>query len=736
MVDESLKAHLNRALVEKDRMKEPDARAGLDLLFAYTEKEHAFTPAEVATLITAIDEVKILDPACGSGAFPMGVLHKLVYLLSKLDAQNVAWEKLQIAKVQEISDTDERRRILAEIASNFTDNNDDYGRKLYLIENCLYGVDIQPIAIQITKLRFFISLICDQKTNRSKRDNHGIRPLPNLETKFVAANTLIDLPEMGQMELVNPRVYEIEADIEALYHRHFSIQRRDQKLAVQSKVKTLRKELADLLAGSLGSRKKSEHIAEWDPFDPQSSADFFDPHWMFGKSLAGGFDIVIGNPPYVSFGLRGVGTLSKDERDDLCKRFPNSAQYKISVYALFMEKCISLCNKAGVSSLIVPDSFLLGKYFSKIRSYILKECKIPLLLLIKGRVFDNVTVGQSVIYLLENTKPSKDHLARVVLGTEDTFLGGGTCFSYKQHYFSTMPRFRFRLFFDDKTKMIIDALDKTLGAVPLSTLITFRSGLIAKAGQATIQGFQKKNSFWLPGISSGGMVKRYGVTYEGEFLCCEPVQIKSGGVGTVNYKDPKLFVRQTGDSIICGYDDLGLLALNNVHIGEAVSPNSNRMLYVCAILNSSVIKFYYRITSLEEGRTFSQIDIDMLDEIPVAIPSNAKEDRIAKLVRLVIASQKAEETAAQQFLEDLIDACVMECYFCEHMAEHDLLFHDTVALYIAAYDPAASEAQQRDFLTHLHANLNSPSHPIRNRLLRLTADSPDLLAIIKHEGRL
>ena len=263
----------------------------LDLLFAYTEKEHAFTPAEVATLIAAIDALKILDPACGSGAFPMGVLHKLVYILGKLDPDNDRWKATQLAKLDSAPMREELERA-------FADNNDDYGRKLYLIENCLYGVDIQPIAIQITKLRFFISLVCDQKTNRNKKENHGIRPLPNLETKFVAANTLIGLPEIEQMELVDPRVYKIEAEIEALYHSHFSIQRRDQKLAVQVKLKDLRTEMANVLAQSLMSRKKSEHIAEWNPFDPQSSADFFDSHWMFGRALAGGFDIVIGNPPY------------------------------------------------------------------------------------------------------------------------------------------------------------------------------------------------------------------------------------------------------------------------------------------------------------------------------------------------------------------------------------------------------------------------------------------------------
>lgn len=91
---------------------------------------------------------------------------------------------------------------------------------------------------------------------------------------------------------------------------------------------------------------------------------------------------------------------------------------------------------------------------------------------------------------------------------------------------------------------------------------------------------------------------------------------------------------------------------------------------------------------------------------------------------------------AAAFLEDLIDACVMESYFREHMASRKLSgFHTDLAPHLAAYAPEASAAQQRDYLTHLHQTLNAPSHPIRNRLLRLTADSPDLLAVIKAEGK-
>ncbi len=293
MVDESLKAYLTCVLVQKSGMKESDAHADLEPLFAYTEQEHAFSSSHVASLIAAIDALKILDPACGSGAFPMGVLHKLVYILGKLDPDNERWKQTQLAKLDSAPMREELERA-------FQDNNDDYGRKLYLIENCLYGADIQPIAIQITKLRFFISLVCDQKTNRNKKENHGVRPLPNLETKFVAADTIIGLPEMNQSLLVAPRVGLIEKEIESLYHSHFSIQRRDQKLALQRKIRILRQELAKLLAESLMSPAKAKHIAEWDPFDPQSCADFFDPHWMFGAALTEGFDIVMQNPPYIS----------------------------------------------------------------------------------------------------------------------------------------------------------------------------------------------------------------------------------------------------------------------------------------------------------------------------------------------------------------------------------------------------------------------------------------------------
>ena len=87
------------------------------------------------------------------------------------------------------------------------------------------------------------------------------------------------------------------------------------------------------------------------------------------------------------------------------------------------------------------------------------------------------------------------------------------------------------------------------------------------------------------------------------------------------------------------------------------------------------------------------------------------------------------------FFEDLLDACVMECYFREHMAERDLLFIDDLAPQLANHTAATPQSKQRESIEQIYSNLNAPASKIRNRLLRISADSPDLLAVIKAEGK-
>ena len=291
-------------------------------LLAYNDKPHRFDEAETKVLIRAIDTLKILDPAVGSGAFPMGVLHRLVFILGKLDPGNEQWKQRQIARVEstvgraeEIDDSTIRESTIRDLEGEIDNINEafernelDYGRKLYLIESCIYGVDIQPIATQIAKLRFFISLIVDQQIDNS-RDNRGVRPLPNLETKFVAANTLIGVNKPLQMAMGDTEIDQKEKKLEDVRRRHFTARTPKTKAKYRALDAQIRTEISKLLEERKGlSHDDADRIANWDPYSQNASADFFDSEWMFG--VRDGFDVVIGNPPYLN-----VELVSRSQKD-------------------------------------------------------------------------------------------------------------------------------------------------------------------------------------------------------------------------------------------------------------------------------------------------------------------------------------------------------------------------------------------------------------------------------------
>ena len=181
----------------------------LDYEDAFNDAQELFEEEEMKGIIKAISNIKVLDPAVGSGAFPMGVLHKLALALRRLDPDNKIWEDLQKSRARQRAENAfdttghaARNEELLEISETFEQYRDsDFGRKLYLIQNSLFGVDIQPIACQITKLRFFISLAIEQQPSEDASKNFDIKPLPNLETRFVAANTLLALVRPAQASL-------------------------------------------------------------------------------------------------------------------------------------------------------------------------------------------------------------------------------------------------------------------------------------------------------------------------------------------------------------------------------------------------------------------------------------------------------------------------------------------------------------------------------------------------------
>ena len=344
MVDESLISYLgNTAFVRS--LFSPE--------FVYDKTKEA----EYKTIADKLKAIKILDPACGSGAFPMGLLNKMI-----------------------------------EILCHITPDENIYEMKLAIIENCIYGSDIQSIAAQITKLRFFISLICNCEKDATK-PNFGIPTLPNLETKFVAANSLIAKKKQVSHNLFeNPEIEPTKKELTEIRHEHFSAKTAYRKSTLREKDKQLREKLAKLLEQDNDfAPEDAKQLAAWNPYDQNAVAEFFDPAWMFGVS--DGFDIVIGNPPYIQLQNDG-GKLAKLYADCNYKTYARTGD----IYCLFYERGYQLLKPNGHLCYITSNKWMRAGYGEKTREFFAKNTNPLLLIDFAGvKIFESATVDTNIL---------------------------------------------------------------------------------------------------------------------------------------------------------------------------------------------------------------------------------------------------------------------------------------------------------------------------------------------------
>ena len=345
MVDESLIAYLGN----NDFVR---SLFGSDFSFDEANTEEYKKTAE------RLKRVKILDPACGSGAFPMGLLNRIVEILKRISPdENV------------------------------------YDLKLSVIENCLYGSDIQSIAAQITKLRFFISLICDCEKDASK-PNFGIPTLPNLETKFVSANTLIAKKKrdlQGNL-FENPEIEQTKRKLAEIRHKHFSAKSASTKYRLRKEDEELRGELINLLSDDNGfAQDDAKQLAKWNPYDQNNTSSFFDPEWMFG--VADGFDIVIGNPPYIQL-QNNSGELAKLYEDCGYSTFARTGD----IYCLFYERGWQLLKEGGYLCYITSNKWMRAGYGDKTRGFFANKTNPMLLIDFAGvKIFESATVDTNIL---------------------------------------------------------------------------------------------------------------------------------------------------------------------------------------------------------------------------------------------------------------------------------------------------------------------------------------------------
>ena len=625
MVDESLIAHLKRTVGD-------DLEEQYRLLMQYTDEEVSLTEDLRKQIIQSLYNCKVLDPACGSGAFPMGMLQQMVHILSRIDPDNKIWKEMMMQRaIDETSEAyrnssnEERKELVADIERSFDEsiNRPDYARKLYLIENCIYGIDIQPIAIQISKLRFFISLVVDQNINNDPTDNFGIRPLPNLEAKFVAANTLFGLDKKDASLFDSAEIKAKECELKIAKHKIFGAKTVRTKRKYRKIVNNLRLEIATLLedCGAVGNAEAQQLVA-WDMFDQNTSSPFFDSEWMF--DIKAGFDIVIGNPPYID-----IKALPKDD----VKLYLNSyktTENRINLYSIFIEKGVMLLSHDGILCYINPNSMLVNESYHKLRQYIIDH--VDKIIKLPDTVFISATVETIILLLKKNNNNA--YIEGAFFKKNDKIDFPKLTFKFfSRDSWKSDPDVRFNIF----TSLSVISLLKKIqnGSRNLEHYVFTSLGITPydkyKGHSETLiksRGFHSKvplDNTYVP-LISGKNIHHYYISDEieeylkyGEWLGA-PREKKF-------FEGPKIIVRQilegNAQRIVAAYSDKPNYF---TQIGFSIilkHPDVYMLKYLVCLLNSSLMSFYHRNVFLDlEKVVFQKILIANARKLPVKLPAS------------------------------------------------------------------------------------------------------------------
>ena len=643
MVDESLVAHVKRIVGEDI---EPEFRR----LLQYTDDPVDLSPEQRKSIMQSLYECRILDPACGSGAFPMGMLQQMVHILGRIDPENVEWKKMMMdmavgetTEAFQADSKEERQELLADIERSFDENinRPDYARKLYLIEHCIYGVDIQPIAIQISKLRFFISLVVDQRTNNDPADNFGIRPLPNLEAKFVAANTLIGLAKKDATLFDTDAIKEKEQALKLAKHKIFSAKTIRTKRKYRQLVKDLRHELANMMekTGAVGC-EEARQLASWDMFDQNASSSFFDPQWMF--DVKEGFDIVIANPPYV---LLQNSDISIETQNNLKETYC-VAQYKVDLYHLFIERGGKLLDKNGFLCYITSSTFLTNTYTEKLRQFMLDGFSVSFIVNIEDSVFE-ACVNTCIIGMARDRSASNE-LVYYKGVLKPNFIASELSICPQIEYLhANLCIIQPMGNYDDN--LIMSKIEDNSAPLKNYALVKFgmqlRNRKIYPTDVITNPDCEELTPFHRKCLTGKDIMECYSV-YNNRY-CYFNREAKCGGCWdeSVQNAKVKILIRQVGAIPVCGIDVNGYAVLNSAFMVIAHSINHYALL---GLLNSKVLKYYWSKKFEDKRKAFPKIKGSYIELLPII---KINDDYFNSLVKKIVSMRKEGDNCVKEINE-------------------------------------------------------------------------------------
>lgn len=545
--------------------------------------------------------VKICDPAIGSGAFPMGLLKEIFYC-------RMAIEKFTDA---------------AEI-------------KKHIIQQNIYGVDIEKGAVDIARLRFWLSLIVDEKTPHA---------LPNMDFKIMQGNSLLEqYKNVDLSDIYNPKKlqYEIAFDDETTakmlfrenIHKYFKVNNHQERQELLVKINNAVKSLVK--AKTLNNPKVAKEV---DTLDFKNNQEFFLWHTWFNDVFEnGGFDIVIGNPPYVR------RTSLPEELKSLYESLYTSAQKQYDLYLLFIELGLNLLTQKGHLCFINPIRFFNSDYGIGCRKYIINKHSICQIVDISQlSVFENASTYPCIL-LLENSKRNDYSIKYLKLDNLKCIS------SITQDAYEILPASNFRKDKDCKFILSIDNIQESI------------IEKINKKGKRVDSLFNVARGLPNTKVEYNGITyKALKSTHVQRYYHDTNYRIIDTEFGEL-FKTEMLIMPRTVYKLKATIKEPNIVLLDRIYY--LVGKVEMNYRYVLGILNSSLINYwfeYYYGTTKVRGNYFD-LNGNQIKSIPIAIVSNGMQHSISNLVDQILSAKKANPLADTSSLEAEIDRLVYELY--------------------------------------------------------------------------
>lgn len=656
-----------------------------------------------------INDLKICDPAVGSGHFLVSALNEMIAVKSDLKIlQDREGRRLKEYHFEVVNDelivTDEDGELFEYIPTNKESQRIQetlFHEKQTIIENCLFGVDLNPNSVKICRLRLWIELL----KNAYYKNETELETLPNIDINIKCGNSLIsrfaldaDLKQALKKSASKWTIDSYRLAVDTYRNAQSKEQKREMERLINEiktnfrseisqndpKVKRLRALNGELFSmtnqGQLFELSKKEKD-EWNAKVAKLTADTqkleaeieeiksnkiyenaFEWRFEFPEILDDngdfvGFDVVIGNPPYI-----GIEDITWDYRR-FFETIYKTATGRFDLYSLFIEKAMQVKHSTGVFTFIIPGKFLNNKQFATARKIICDNHGVTVVK-IDDKVFEDAQVDSVIV---ENYPTTKAKYKAFKITMQELQSLSETDISSISNEKEFIFRLEINTEFDNLTSKI------EANTFKVKQIAEVKDGIVAGTIKDILYINEKKDSTCYK-LFFGKHLSKYALTdtdvwvnYKPDEMMKEEVKRKNGKRAGLWMRDEKIFQREkilsrfVAKEIIATYDNDNRYYEHTLH-STHITDKRFKVKYVLGLFNSTLFKFYYRKTNSQGGDIFPQVRISSVENLPIKLADIKIQEQIETIVEQILTKKSLPESTDTTDLENQIDQLVYQLY--------------------------------------------------------------------------